>query len=122
MRGRQLQLLAGLTALAALLRFATLDLQSLWYDETVTAGLVRMDLFDMLGRIPDSESTPPLYYVIAWLWAKVFGTGEVGLRSLSALAGTAFVPVAYAAAARLVTPRAGLIAAALAALNPVHVL
>jgi hypothetical protein len=120
-RSRELQLLGGIVAVAAVVRFATLDQQSFWYDEAVTVGLVRMDLGDMLDRIPDSESTPPLYYVIGWLWAKLFGTGEVGLRSLSALCGTALVPVVYAAAARLAGVRAGLIAAALAAVNPLLV-
>jgi len=108
-------------AVAALARFATLDEQSFWYDEAVTVGLLRMDFGDMLERIPDSESTPPLYYTIAWLWAKVFGTGEVGLRSLSALLGTAFVPVAYLIGARAVGVRVGLVVAAFAALNPLLV-
>jgi uncharacterized membrane protein len=34
--------------------------------------------------------------VLAWGWAKAFGTGEVGLRSLIALFGAATIPVAYA--------------------------
>jgi len=121
MRDRQLQVLGGIVLLGAIVRFATLDLQSYWYDEAVTVSLVEMNLGDMLDRVPESESTPPLYYVVAWLWAKVFGTGEVGLRSLSAFAGTAFVPVAYAAASRLAGARVGLVAAALAALNPILV-
>ena len=108
-------------ALAAIARFATLDEQSFWYDEAVTVGLLKMDFGDMLDRIPDSESTPPLYYTVAWLWAKVFGTGEVGLRSLSALCGTAFIPVVYAIGVRAAGIRVGLVAAALAALNPVLV-
>jgi mannosyltransferase len=120
-RRRELQLLGGIVALGALLRFATLDQQSFWYDESVTVGLVRMDFGDMLDRIPESESTPPLYYMVAWLWAKVFGTGEVGLRSLSALCGTAFVPVMYAIGARAVGIRVGLVAAGLAAVNPLLV-
>jgi hypothetical protein len=120
-RGRELQLLGGIVALAALARFATLDEQSFWYDEAVTVGLVRMDFGDMLGEIPDSESTPPLYYLLAWLWAKVFGTGEIGMRSLPALCGTAFVPVMYAIGTRVVGARVGLIAAALAAVNPLLV-
>ena len=52
------------------------------------------------------------------MWARVFGYGEAGLRSLSALAGVATVPVAYAAARKLISTRAGLIAAALTACNP----
>ena len=113
--------LATLTAVAAALRFATLDLQSYWFDESVTVHLLRLDLGDMLGRIPDSESTPPLYYVLAWLWSKPFGLGEVGLRSLSALLGTATVPVAYLAAKELCSGRVGVAVAALASVSPVLV-
>jgi hypothetical protein len=120
-RRRELYVLGGIVALAAVARFATLDEQSFWYDEAVTVGLLRMDFVDMLDRIPDSESTPPLYYSIAWVWAKVFGTGEIGMRSLSALLGTAFVPVAYLIGARAVGVRVGLVVAALAALNPLLV-
>src|SRR3954466_5060010 len=101
MRDRRLMALAALVALGAALRFATLDVQSFWFDEAVTVGLVKRSLGDMLSHIPNSESTPPLYYVLAWLWSKAFGTGEVGLRSLSALCGTAAIPAFYAAAAEL---------------------
>src|SRR5215208_3044763 len=118
---RSVQLLAGITAAAAALRFATLDVQSFWFDEATTVHLVRMDLGGMLGAIPDSESTPPVYYVLAWLWTNVFGVGEVGLRSLSALVGTATVPVVYALGRRVASERAALIAAALAATNPLLV-
>jgi 4-amino-4-deoxy-L-arabinose transferase-like glycosyltransferase len=72
----------------------------------------------MLGLIPHTESTPPLYYLVAWVWARVFGYGEAGLRSLSAVAGVLTVPVAYGAGARLVSRRTGLIVAALCACNP----
>jgi mannosyltransferase len=108
----------GLTVLAAALRFYGLGHQGYWYDEATTAMLVRFSPGKMLGLIPQSESTPPLYYCIAWVWARLFGDGEAGLRSLSALAGVALVPVAYAAAAKLVSRRAGLVCAALAACNP----
>ena len=56
--------------------------------------------------------------MIAWPWAKVFGTGAVGLRSLSALLGVAVVPLIYLCGRELVTRRAGLMAAAFAAVNP----
>src|SRR3954469_14191994 len=122
MRSRHLQALAAITLLGALLRFLTLGHQSYWGDEGATVGLIRMGLGDMLGAIPDSESTPPLYYVLAWGWTRLFGSsGEWGLRSLSALAGTATIPVLYAAVCTLVTRRAALIAAALAACSPLLV-
>ncbi|MGB7589084.1 MAG: glycosyltransferase family 39 protein [Solirubrobacterales bacterium] len=107
--------------LGAALRFATLDLQSYRYDEAVTVGRVlHANFFDTFSIVPKSESTPPLYYLVAWLWSKVFGTGEVGLRSLSALAGTASIPVVYLAAVTLRLPRRGaLLAAAIVAVSPV---
>ncbi len=110
--------LGGLVVLAAALRFPALGVQSYWFDETVTANLLDKSLGDMLRAIPDSESTPPLYYVLTWFWAKVFGTSEAAVRSFSALAGTLTVPVAFAAGRRLIHERAGLAAAALAAVSP----
>ncbi len=108
----------ALTVLGAALRFPTLDRQSFWLDELVTASLLDRGLADVLREIPRTEATPYLYYVVAWAWSSVFGLGEVGLRSLSALVGTATIPVAYLAGAVLVSRRTGIVAAALVATNP----
>ena len=114
--------LGCIVGLGAALRFATLDLQSYRYDEAVTvARVLHPSLFDTLSAVPGSESTPPLYYAVAWLWSRIFGTGEVGLRSLSALAGTVTILVVYLAGAELLSRRAGLIAAAIVAVNPAMV-
>jgi mannosyltransferase len=111
--------LALLTALAAALRFATLDLQSFSFDEAFTVGpVLDGSLGHTLDAIPATESSPPLYYVLAWFWTRLFGLGEVGARSLSALLGTALVPVVFGAARELAGRRAGLLAAALVAVNP----
>ncbi len=109
---------AAVTVLGAVLRLYRLGHQGFWFDEGNTALLVHFSPGKMLGLIPQSESTPPLYYCVAWVWARIFGYDEVGLRSLSALAGIVLIPVVYAAGAKLVSRRAGLIAAALAAGNP----
>ena len=113
--------IAALTVLAAVLRFTRIGQQGYWYDEGNTALLVHLPPGKMIGLIPQTESTPPLYYCVAWVWARVFGYGETGLRSLSALAGMLIVPVAYAAGAKLISRRAGVIAAALTACNPMLV-
>lgn len=110
--------LMALTVVAALLRFPTLGIQHFWIDESVTAGLMRLDFVQMLKTIPSTESTPPLYYVLAWVWSQLSGTGEFGLRALSAIFGTAAVPVLYAAAREFVSRRAALLAAGLAAMSP----
>jgi mannosyltransferase len=118
-RSTALWILAGLTALGVAVRFASLGLQSYHHDEVITAARVIPGSFvHMLREVKASESNPPLYYVFAWGWAKLFGTGEVGLRSLSALFGAATVPVAYFAGRELASKRAGLIAAAIVAVNP----
>ncbi len=114
--------MAGIVALGTLVRFATLDVQSFDHDESVTAGRVlRPGLDDTLATLPSSERTPPVYYTLAWLWSRAFGTGEVGLRSFSALAGTLTIVVMFFAIRRLVSERAGLVAALLTAVNPLLV-
>ena len=116
-RPSALTLLVGLTALGAALRFGTLDVQSIWLDESATMILVHRSFGGMLSHLSSSESAPPLYYVLAWVWTKVFGAGPVGFRSLSALAGTLTIPVVYACG-REVSERVGVWAAALAAVSP----
>jgi mannosyltransferase len=118
-RSRAFWIVAGLTALGAALRFATLGVQSYHHDEIVTASRILRDGFGhAMDAVSFSESAPPLYYALAWLWTQLTGTGELGLRSLSALAGAATVPVAYLLGAELRGRRAGLVAAALVAVNP----
>jgi mannosyltransferase len=122
-RGRERLILAALVAVAAALRFTRIGHQSFWLDESYTVDLVQRPFGHMLSGVASDESTPPLYYVLAWLWQKPFGHGEAGLRSLSAVFGTLTAPVAWRAAREWFdgSARAGLIAAALVAFNPFFV-
>jgi hypothetical protein len=121
-RSRAFWIVAGLIMLAAGLRFATLGVQAYHHDEIVTASRVlRGSFFHAMDAVGFSESAPPLYYALAWVWTQVTGTGELGLRSLSAVAGVATVPVAYLVGVELRGRRAGLMAAALVAVNPMLV-
>jgi mannosyltransferase len=118
-RSRAFWVVAGLTVLAAGLRFATLGAQAYHHDEIVTASRVLRDGFwHAMEAVGFSESAPPLYYALAWPWTQLTGTGEFGLRSLSALAGVATVPIAYLLGVELRGRRAGIVAAALVAVNP----
>lgn len=118
-RSRAFWIVAGLTVLAAVLRFATLGVQSYHHDEVVTASRVlRAGFGHAMHTVWVSESTPPVYYAIAWAWTQLVGTGEFGLRSISAVAGVLTVPVAYLIGVELRGRRAGLWAAALVAVNP----
>jgi mannosyltransferase len=118
-RKRVFWIVAGLTVLGAVLRFATLGDQSYHHDEIVTASRVlRVGFGHAMDAVGFSESAPPLYYALAWLWTQVTGNGEWGLRFLSALAGVVTIPVAFLVGRELRDERAGVIAAALVAVNP----
>ncbi len=115
--------LAALIVLAAVLRLATLDLQSFWYDEAFTpVHVLHPSLWATLRSVVHTENTPPLWYVLAWADSRVLGTGEVALRLPSALAGIATVPVAWAIGRELTGRRATAIAAAaFVTVNPLFV-
>ena len=71
-RSRSFWIVAGLTALAAALRFATLGLQSYHHDEVVTASrILRGGFWHAMDAVGFSESAPPLYYAGAWAWTQV---------------------------------------------------
>src|SRR5262249_49161324 len=83
-RSRVFWVVAGLSLLAAGLRFATLGVQSYHHDEIVTVSrILPGDFVAAMEAVGFSESAPPLYYALAWVWTQLTGTGEFGLRSLS---------------------------------------
>jgi mannosyltransferase len=110
--------LALIVLLAAVLRFATIGVPSYWLDEYVSLSETHGSLSAVLDSVNHAEGGPPLYLLLLWGWRKAFGDGEIAIRSMSALLGTATVPVAFAAARELASRRAGLFAAALAATSP----
>lgn len=108
------------TLLGLGLRLYRLDGQSLWYDEGFSVYLARMDLAEITARTA-ADIQPPLYYYLLHGWIKLFGSGEAALRSLSLLAGVLTIPLIYAAGRQLFGSRlAGLLAALLLAVSPVH--
>jgi mannosyltransferase len=116
--GRDGWLLVVLVLVAAVLRFATITSQSFWLDESQAVHELRLPFGAMLHAWSTTEWNPPLYFLIAWPWAKLLGTGALALRGLSAVLGVAVVPLLYLSGRELVSRRAGLMAGALAAVNP----
>src|SRR5258706_13075581 len=98
MRARHLHALAAITVAGAALRFATLGVQSFWLDEAATVNLMHKGFGSMLSGVSAGESTPPLYYCLAWVWAKAFGTSEAGPRPPPGLLRAATRALAHALA------------------------
>jgi hypothetical protein len=118
MNRRERHGLIAFIALAALLRFATLDAKGFWQDEAGTAFVARLDLLSMLPAISRHETTPPLFFLLSSGWIKLFGSGEVGMRSLAALFGVGVVPAGYLLGREFVSRRTGLVTSGLLAVNP----
>lgn len=100
------------------MRVFRLDVQSLWYDEGVTAEIARRGLAE-LTRWTAGDIQPPLYYYVVAGWGRVAGWSEWSLRFPSVFFGTLIVPLLAAVTIALTRRRvAGLLAATLAALHP----
>jgi mannosyltransferase len=114
--------LAALLIFAALIRLPTLGLQSFWFDEAFTpVHVLHPSIVATMETMAHTENTPPLWYVIVWAWTRVFGTGVVAMRLVSALAGIALVAVVYEIARELAGRRVAVIAGAIAAASPLLV-
>jgi uncharacterized membrane protein len=101
----------------AAIRFATLS-TSIWFDEGVSVRDVSGSFGQMLHKVINHEASPPFYFICLWLWRHVFGSTALDLRSLSAVAGTLTIALAFYVASRRIGPRAGLILAVCVAVSP----
>ena len=93
----------------AALRFATLSSQSFWLDEAVAIHSARLDLSGLFHSLAHTEGNPPLYFALLDGWMRVFGGSEAGIRSLSALFGTATILLGYEIGRRMAMRRLGLV-------------
>jgi mannosyltransferase len=109
---------SALVVIATVIRIIVINDQSFWQDEALTAYEAQLPFGAMLNTVVHVETTPPLYFVVIWAWAHVFGNGQIALRSVSMVAGVALVPLSFLAARDLVSPRAGMFAAAFVTFNP----
>ncbi len=110
----------AVVALGAWLRFYRLDALSLWLDEGATVDFTNRPWPVVLGLRGYYSTHPPLYYVLVKGVSAVVSDALAG-RLVSAVAGTATIPVLYALVARLANRRAALAAALVLALSPLHI-
>jgi uncharacterized membrane protein len=113
--------LPGVIALLGLaLRLLRLDFQPLWWDEGYSVWFATHPLGQM-AALTALDIHPPLYYALLHGWIGLIGAGPVSLRLLSVLFGVLAIPAIYLAGRQLLGARAGLLAALLLALNPLHI-
>ena len=94
---------------------------SLFGDELFLYSIVHnRSLGDVLSQVRETEKTPPLGFVLAWLFDHP-GDVTVSLRVPSLLAGVATVPLVYLLGLRTTGRGAGLLAAAWFALDPFQI-
>lgn len=103
---------------AALIYAFRLGTPSLRGDEAFSAVFSRWSVAEIIQALRSTEPHPPLYYLFLHGWMAAMGRSEFMLRLPSMLAGLLGVPLIYALGQAVHRPRAGLFAAALAAMNP----
>lgn len=116
--GPTLLAVAALTVVGAALRLAVSH-ESLFADELSTYWIVTAhDLGGVLSTVHSTaEITPPLYFVLSWLFVHLGHTPEL-VRAPSLVAGIVSVPLVFLVGARTVGRRAALVATVLTTLSP----
>src|SRR5438876_915009 len=80
--------LGVILAIAMAVRAYRLGGRSLWFDEGATLRWASLPAGEMMRQLPGRDMNPPGYYLLLHDWVLIFGRGEVGMRMLSAVAGT----------------------------------
>jgi mannosyltransferase len=102
-----------------MIRLHGLTAANLWLDEANSWQVASRSWASLIGELRGSP-VGPLYFVLLKLWMSVFGGSAFALRAFSVLASIALIPAVYALGARLLSARAGVIAALLTALSPLE--
>lgn len=90
---------------------------SLWLDEAISVDIARLPLEDLTDALRH-DGHPPLYYVLLHLWSGAFGTGDLAVRSLSAVFAVATLPVMWCLGRRLGGRSTATVALVLTASSP----
>ena len=99
------------------LRVFIIGNKGLWLDESFSIWLANHSVVDMLHWIVRIDQHPPLYYFLLHYWIALNGDTPGSVRLLSALFGTATIPVIYLIGKRISGAVMGLAAAVFMALS-----
>ena len=80
--------------------------ESIWYDEAISIGVAKLDLFEQVRwSLLRSDNNPPLFYEIMHFWVQIFGDSEFAARFPSAMFGSFSIMAIYAVARTLFNKR-----------------
>jgi hypothetical protein len=107
--------------LAAFLRLLGFGAQSIAFDEGYSLAVGSADWPTLFQATLSSGVHPPFFYILYKIVLPLWGTSEFGARFIAVVFGLLAVPLTYRLGALLFDRRVGWLAAALLALNPIHV-
>ena len=107
--------------LGLFLRLISLN-QSFWIDEATSVLTARdLSFSEIITKFSPGDFHPPLYYILLKVWQAFFGTGEVGVRLLSVLAGVATIYIVFLIGNYLLGRKVAIIASVFLATSPLHI-
>jgi len=110
----------AILVVGVVIRFFQLGRESLWFDESLSVLFASQPLpISMRSMLQEGLQHSPLFYLLL----RPFASGtpiESSVRALPAIAGVLAIPLIAILGKDLFSPRTGLIAASLLALNPFH--
>jgi Dolichyl-phosphate-mannose-protein mannosyltransferase len=117
MQKRTIIILLPLAICLVLLQAGAISLRSFWEDETATASLAPMN-FAAIVRARAANNHPPLYWLSAAAWGRVFGYSEASLKSYSLIWLFIAAALLFKLTSGLYDERAALIAVGLMVFSP----
>lgn len=94
--------------------------QSIWFDESYSAYLVRGDFSD-IWNLTALDVHPPFYYFCLKLWTMVFGTTDFAMRFMSIFFGCVAIVFAFQLIRRWFGDKAAVIGILLMSLSPIFI-
>jgi mannosyltransferase len=108
--------------LATILRLPTLGHNSLWSDEAISYLAAKLPVSEILNNTVQS-SHPPFHYLLLHFWLQLAPDSDTAVRLLDLLWNLLLIPAIYLLTVALLKDRRlGLVAAALVAISPFHLL
>lgn len=117
---RNAVVLSAIIVLGTCLRVLYLGQKSYWWDEVATIKICSLPFSSFRTWLWQFEANMSFYYLLVRPWIH-FGHGEAWVRSFSAVAAVASIPLIYAVGVFFSGKSTGLVAALLLSINAAHV-